>query len=478
MAFSTSPASPEGRAMDREDYRALFNPRAVAVVGASNNPLKLGYSVYENLKDYPKGNVYPINPRERVVQGSLAYPSLHEVPEPLDLVVITVPREHVEELVRQAGEKGARVAVVITAGFSEVGGEGRELERKLIATARKAGVRVLGPNCVGVMNLKAGLNATFIKAPRPGGMAFLSQSGALAAGLVYRMDSQGGGLSKFASLGNMADLVFEDFLPHLSRDPDVKTIGLYVEGVRSGRAYMEALREATRHKPTVVLKGGKTPQGARAAGSHTGSLAGEYRVFRAATLQSGALVAEGLEEFLAMAQGLEQPLPRGRRVAVLTNAGGPGVLMVDELVRRGLEIAHLSPETVDALRSFLPPAASTANPVDMVASARGNDYWRATRLILQDPGVDMLIAISVVPTFAGIRGVDHADGIRRGVRDARVEKPVLALFMAGRVAEEARLALASNGVPVFETPGEAAAAAWALAWRAGLVGAWPGAPVP
>lgn len=453
-----------------EVYRALFNPRTIAVAGASNNPNKLGYSVFENLLKYPHGRVYPINPRETTVQGRRAYSSIRELPDSIDLAVVTVPREHVARVVEEAAEKGAKAAVVITAGFSETGGEGARLERELVEKARGFGVRLVGPNCVGVMNVHAGLNATFIKTPPPGPTALLSQSGALAAGLIYMMEEGGGGLSKFVSLGNMADLGFEELLPHLARDPQVASIGLYVEGVRRGREFLKALGEASKEKPTIVLKGGRTPKGARAASSHTGSLAGEYRVFQAAVRQARAFIVEDVRELLSTTSAFSQPLPRGGRVAVLTNAGGPGVLTVDELSRRGLEVPSLTPFTQEALRAFLPPAASVANPVDMVASARGEDYRRAASLLLRDPNIDILVAVSVVPTFAGITGEEHARGIMEAVRgEEGAGKPVIALFMGGRVAEGARRILVEAGIPVYETPREAAAAAWALAWRAGAL---------
>ena len=442
------------------DY--FFKPKGIAVIGASNDPLKLGYEVFKNLKKYKDGRVYPVNVKDEEVQGVKAYKNVKDIPDEVDLAVVVVPKRFVRGTVIDCGEKGVRGTIIITAGFGEVGEEGKKEERELVEIAREYGMRIVGPNCVGVMNTKDNMNATFVMDAKRGSIAFISQSGALGAGIIYKTVKEGIGFSKFVSIGNMADVDFSEFMEYLADTEEDKAIALYIEGLKDGRKFMDIAKRVTKKKPVIVLKAGKSESGARAASSHTGSLAGSWRIYEAAFKQSGVIVADTIDDMLSMARAFTQPLPKGDRVAVMTNAGGPGVLTADAIDRLGLKLADLQRGTIEELRSFLPPMAAVKNPVDMIASARGEDYYRTARLLLEDPNVDILISICVVPTFAGMTPTEHAEGVIRAMKEVNNGKPVLGLFMAGYVSEKAKELLEENGIPSYERPEDVAAGAYAL----------------
>lgn len=450
------------------DY--FFKPRGIAVIGASNDPLKLGYEVFKNLKKYKAGKVYPVNVKDEVVQGVKAYKNIKDIPGEVDLAIIVVPKRFVKGAIIDAGEKGVKGAVIITAGFGETGEEGKREERELVEIAHKYGMRIIGPNCVGVMNTQDDMNATFIMDAKKGSIAFISQSGALGAGIVYKTVKEGIGFSKFVSIGNMADVDFSELMEYLADTKEDKAIALYIEGLKDGRKFIDVAKRVTKKKPVIALKAGRSESGARAASSHTGSLAGSWKIYEAAFKQSGVLVADTIDDMLSMARAFTQPLPKGKRVAIMTNAGGPGVLTADAIDRKGLKLANLEEKTIEELRSFLPPMAAVKNPVDMIASARGEDYYRTAKLLLRDPNVDMLIAICVVPTFAGMTPTEHAEGVIKAVKEVNNGKPVLGLFMAGYVSEKAKELLEANGIPSYERPEDVAAGAYALVQQAKNVG--------
>lgn len=439
----------------------FFNPRSIAVIGASSDEKKLGFEVFKNLKNY-HGNVYPVNIKEEEVQGVKAYKNVKEIPDEVDLAIIIVPPKFVKQTVADCGEKGVKAIVIITAGFGETGEKGKKEEREIVEIAHKYGMRIIGPNCVGIMNTHANLNATFISVAKKGNIAFVSQSGALGAAIVYKAIKENIGFSKFISVGNMADVDFADLMEYLAGDEESKAIALYIEGVKDGKRFMEVAKKVNKKKPIIVLKAGKSESGAKAASSHTGSLAGSYAIYEAAFNQSGLLIANTIDEMLSMARAFTQPLPKGNKVAIMTNAGGPGVLTADEIDKYGLKLAQLKEETMQKLREFLPPMAAVKNPVDMIASARGEDYYKTAKLLLEDENVDLLIAICVVPTFAGMTITEHAEGVIRAMKELNNEKPVLALFMAGYVSEKAKELLEKEGIPAYERPEDVGIAAYAL----------------
>jgi len=366
----------------------FFRPSSVAVIGASRDPEKLGYAVLANLKEGGfSGALYPVNPKAEEILGLKAYPTVLDIPGPVDLAVIVIPYPLVPEALRQCGEKGVPAAVVISAGFREAGREGLERELELVQIARQYHIRLIGPNCLGVIDTHTPLNATFAAGMPPGGpIAFMSQSGALGTAVLDMAMAGRIGFSRFVSLGNKADVNEVDLLEAWENDPGSRVILAYIEGLPDGQKFMEVARRVTRKKPVVAVKSGVTRSGARAVSSHTGSLAGSEAAYHAAFWQAGVIRAESMEHLFDLALAFAyQPLPRGDRIAIVTNAGGPGILATDALEHAGLQLARLRPETVQALMADLPSAASAANPVDVLGDALADRYEHALRLVLADP---------------------------------------------------------------------------------------------
>ncbi|HHN93309.1 MAG TPA: hypothetical protein ENK17_00940, partial [Anaerolineae bacterium] len=391
----------------------FFHPRSVAVIGASRDPEKLGYSVLANLKEGGfTGQLYPVNPKADQILGLTAYPSILDIPAPVDLAVIVIPYPFVPAVLEQCGEKGVPSVVVISAGFREAGREGLERERELIETARKYDLRLIGPNCLGVIDTATPLNATFAAGMPPSGpIAFMSQSGALGTAVLDMALAGRIGFSKFVSLGNKADVSEIDLLEAWGDDPDSRVILIYVEGLPDGQRFIRVAREVTRHKPVVAIKSGVTKSGSRAVSSHTGSLAGSEAAYKAAFRQAGVIRATSMEALFDYARAFAyQPLLRGRRIGIVTNAGGPGILATDALEHAGLEIPRLTPETTAALMDYLPGAASAANPVDVLGDALADRYEYAIRRVLADPKIDGLIVIVTPQAMTEIEATAHAVG--------------------------------------------------------------------
>jgi len=417
--------------------------------------------VLANLKDGGfSGALYPVNPKAGEILGLKAYPTVLDIPGPVDLAVIVIPYPLVPEALRQCGEKGVPAAVVISAGFREAGREGLERELELVQIARQYHIRLIGPNCLGVIDTHTPLNATFAAGMPPGGpIAFMSQSGALGTAVLDMAMAGRIGFSRFVSLGNKADVNEVDLLEAWEDDPGSKVILAYIEGLPDGQKFMEVARRVTRKKPVVAVKSGVTRSGARAVSSHTGSLAGSEAAYHAAFRQAGVIRAESMEHLFDLALAFAyQPLPRGDRIAIVTNAGGPGILATDALEHAGLQLARLRPETVQALMADLPSAASAANPVDVLGDALADRYEHALRLVLADPGVDGVLVIVTPQAMTQIEETAHVVG--RVARET--EKPVLGCFMGeSRIAAGIAI-LQQYGIPNYPFPERAAAALAAM----------------
>ena len=456
----------------------FFRPRTVAVIGASRARGTIGGEVLHNLLSYGfTGPVVPVNPAAEVVQDVRAFPRVEDIPGPVDLAVVVVPAARVLEVAQGCAAKGVRGLVVISAGFAETGPDGQARQQELLRICRASGMRLIGPNCMGIVNTEPAvrLNATFAPAPPPEGrLGFLSQSGALGLAIMDYARTLGLGLSTFASVGNKADISTNDLLRYWQQDPRTDAILLYLESFGNPRKFSRIAREVARSKPIVAVKSGRSPAGARAAGSHTGAiLAASDVTVDALFRQAGVIRTDALEELFDVALLLAtQPLPSGLRVAILTNAGGPGILCADACVADGLEIAPLAEHTRAELRRLLPREASVANPVDMLASAPAEQYRAAMGILGRDPGVDALVVIFIPPLVT--RAEDVARAIVDGARELAGAKPVLTVFMQSRGAPPE---LQADGVrlPSYTFP-EAAARALARVARYGVWRTRPAQP--
>jgi len=432
----------------------FFNAKGVAILGASTNPKKLSYGILENLLTYGyQGGVYPVNPNADSILGKKAYPSIADVPDPVELAVVVLPVTVIMDTMRQIGERGIKNVVIITGGFKELGPEGAEIENSVKKLAKSYGMRVVGPNCVGTVDVCTGLNSTFIKGVPPAGpIAFISQSGAICGGVIDLIINSKIGFSHFASLGNEMDVTETDMLEYFAEEEDVKVIAMYVEGIQDGPRFMRVAREVSMKKPIVFLKAGKNDAGAKAVSSHTGSLAGSYAAYKSALKQAGVIEVSTINELFNLAWALgSQPLPKGKRVAITTNAGGAAALAADSLDFNGFELAKISQDNQARLREKLNPSAQISNPVDMLGSVSPEDYLWSLGNLDQDEGVDVLLPILVPQALVDTVGVAKA----WVEMSSQTEKTLLTCLMGERSTAESEQILNLNNVPVYPFPDQA-----------------------
>jgi len=438
------------------DLAPFFSPTGVAIIGASTNPRKLSHGILKNLSMYGyQGGIYPINPKADQILGMKCFPDISLVPDPVELAVIVLPAPMTPEVLRSCGERGLKAAIIISGGFREVGGSGIALEEECLQIARQFGMRVIGPNCVGTLDLHTGLNTTFIEGvPDTGSIGFISQSGAVCGGVVDYIADKQIGFSHFASLGNELDVDESDMLAFLGEHPKVKVITVYVEGIQDGEKFIRVASSVSRQKPIVVLKAGQSDAGAKAVSSHTGSLAGSYSAYQAAFEQAGIIEVDDMSALFDVAWALScQPLPEGNHVAIFTNAGGPAALASDGLAANGFELASISDVKQAELAKKLNPSAQVANPVDMLGGAEPDEFSHCLTTLLDDPGVDVFLPILVPQSLVDPEAVaqaivDNAD---------KTEKTVLACMVGERSLQKARRVLHKNNVPmnIFpKTPGK------------------------
>ncbi len=442
----------------------VLRPRRVAVIGASRTPNTIGHEIVSNLVGYGfTGTVFPVNPKADSIRTLKTYPTIGAVPDPVDMAVITVPKQHVLAVAEECGQAGVRGLTVISAGFREVGGEGVERERQLMEVVRRHRMRMIGPNCMGVLNADpaVSMNATFAPSMPPFGRAgFVSQSGAMGLSVLDYAKEYGIGISQFVSMGNKPDVSGNDLLLHWEHDPSIGLVLMYVENFGNPRKFLEIARRMTRTKPIIVVKSGRSKVGARAASSHTGALAASDALVDAMLSQAGVMRAESVEELFDLAMAFSgERTPRSRRTAVVTNSGGPGILAADALERVSVELPELAPETVARLKPLFPEEASLRNPLDMIASATPPGYRAALDALLDDPNVDSALAIFVPPL--GIRQADVAEAIA-SVAGAHPDKPVLAVLMGREGLPQGKAELHEVGVPAYIFPESAARALSAL----------------
>jgi acetate---CoA ligase (ADP-forming) len=434
------------------DLKFLFNPQQVAIIGASKSPQKIGYAILDNIiKSGYQGEIYPVNPRETEIEGRKCYCSIKDIGAPIEMAVISIPAAKVNQVARECGESGVKGLVVITAGFKEVGLEGSKLEQELLMICREFGMRMLGPNCVGLMDTHSPINASFANGfPNRGNISFISQSGAMLVSILDWSFEMGLGFSSFISLGNKADLNEVDFIESCANDPQTSVILCYIEDVTDGDRFVKVCTAAARKKPIVILKSGTSTAGAQAASSHTGALAGSNRAYDAAFKQCGILRAESMNDLFDLARAFSaQPLPLQPRVAIVTNAGGPAIVTTDAVEKNGLKMARFTKETIDLLRNNLPPAANIYNPVDLIGDARNDRYHFALDTVLQDKNVDS--ALVLLCPAAVTEPEETAKSIVELSRRYD-EKPVMAVYMGGKSLLAGKNYLTENGVPAFTFP--------------------------
>jgi acetyltransferase len=451
------------------NVKAIMEPKSIAVIGATERPGSVGRAVVTNILEGGfKGVLYPVNTNARSIISIRAYPSIGAIPDEVDMAVVIVPAPMVTNVVSDAADKGVKGVVVITAGFKEVGGKGRLLEEELKALVKARDIRLVGPNCLGVINTTASvsMNASFARhMPKPGNIALISQSGALCTAALDLAKGRNIGFSKFISFGNKADVSEIELLEYLGNDPDTGVILMYLEDITDGRRFMEVARKITyeMEKPMLAIKSGRSEEGARAASSHTGSLAGSDKAYDAIFLQSGIQRVEDVNEMFNHAVAFAQmPRPMGNRIAIVTNAGGPGIMTTDAAIRHNLKLARFTAKTENVLRESLPPTANIHNPVDVIGDADYRRYEAALRAVLDDPGVDGAIVVLTPQKMTDV--LETAQIVPKVMHG--ITKPVLCSFMGIVDVSEGVRYLEEHGIPNYSFP-EAAVRAFAAMARYG-----------
>lgn len=451
---------------EHQPLGAIFSPKTVAAIGATEKPNSVGRTVLRNLIANPfGGTVFPVNPKRSSILGIKAYPTIASVPEPVDLAIVAIPASGVPAAIRECADAGVKGAIVLSAGFKEIGAEGVELERQLLAEAHRGKMRIIGPNCLGVMNPILGLNATFApNIARPGNVGFISQSGALCTAVLDWSFRENVGFSAFVSIGSMLDVGWGDLIYYLGDDPNTQSIAIYMESIGDARAFLSAAREVAIAKPIIVIKVGRTEAAAKAAASHTGALTGSDEVLDAAFRRSGVLRVDSIDDLFNMTEILaKQPRPQGRRLTIVTNAGGPGVLSTDALISGGGELAPLSASTLASLDPILPPHWSHSNPIDILGDADPQRYAQSLEVVAADPNTDGLLVVLTPQAMS-----DPAETARQVVETLKPlsnsGKPLLASWMGGAEVAAGEEILNQASIFTFPYP-DTAARIFNLMWR-------------
>lgn len=440
-----------GRSLLQESaLEKFFNPRSVVVVGAAREEGKVGHVIFDNLLKEFSGPVYPVNPKADFIHSHRCYPDLASLPGPAELAVIVIPSKFVPKILEECGAAGIRNVVIISAGFKETGIDGARLEKEASEIAAKHGIRFIGPNCLGIINTANELNASFAGAvPKKGNIAFMSQSGALCTSILDWAKGEGLGFSKFVSLGNKADVSEIELLTYWRDDAFTNVITSYIEGIKNGREFLDVAKEVGEKKPIIAIKAGSTEAGARAVSSHTGTLAGSENIYNAAFRQAGIVKAATVEALFDYALGFSsQPSPEGRRIAIVTNAGGPGIMATDACERAGLQLTQFTFETIERLKKILPAEASIYNPVDVLGDALSQRYKEATEIVLKDENVDSVLIILTPQAMTEIKETAKVLSEIRGT----IDKPMFTCFMGKSAVLEGIELLKSNKIPNYTFP--------------------------
>jgi acetyltransferase len=438
-----------GLDMKMKKLEEFFSPKSIAVVGASNDKKKVGYGVFRNIITSSfKGDVYAVNQKRKIIQGKKSYLSVKEIQKEVDIVIIATPANTVPIILKECGEKKVKGAVIMSSGFMEAGKHGEDLTKSIVELSKKYEIRIMGPNCMGFMRPSINLNASFAKkSPKPGNIAFISQSGALGSSTLDWALKNELGFSFFASLGSMIDISFDDIINFLSNDKDTESIVIYMESLKNAKDFMNVARDFSLNKPIILLKAGKSNEGKKAALSHTGNLTGDDEVFDAVFKKVGIVRVDNIDNLFDCAKTLsKQKRPKGNRLAIITNAGGPGVVSTDLLIKKGGELARLDNQSILKLSKFLPNNWSHSNPVDLLGDAKEEDYKRAIKVCLNDKNVDGILILLTPQTMT------DPLKIAKSIISIKSNKLILASFMGGETVAQSKELLEKNNIPTFPFP--------------------------
>ncbi|UYP48729.1 Acetate--CoA ligase [ADP-forming] II subunit alpha [Candidatus Lokiarchaeum ossiferum] len=446
----------------------FFNPKSIAVIGATNNPKKFGNAVTKNLLKTPQLPVqlYFISKGTKEINHTPTFLSIRDIQDKIDLAIILVPAKFVESVIDECILKQVQRIIIVTAGFGEIDAQGKSLESIIAMKCRSAGIRVIGPNCVGIENVDIGLNASFIQTPYKGNISMVSQSGSFGGACIWEWYEQNIGCSKFANLGNQIDINFIDILKYYKEDKNSEVIAIYVEAIKEGRDFFNELKEITPYKPVIIQKGGRNPTGLAAASSHTGSIATNYNIFKTAVEQAGCVLCENMPDYITALKTFSQlPIPKGGRIAVSTSSGGSSVLFCDHAENFGLKLIDFSKTFIEKVRPHLIPLVKYVNPLDMIAGATEEQYYIVTKAMLEDPEIDIVVPCSLVPPFMDFEPQAHLRGIVRAWDETHRVKPVIPLMVFSEGFQEIKDLQKKSHIPVFFNPRETALAAKFLVER-------------
>ena len=439
----------------------FFNPKTIAVIGATSNPKKFGNAVTVNLLKNPslQSELFLVSRNSQEISGVKCYKSILEIPTDIDVAIILVPAKVIDEVIDQCIKKNVKGVIIITAGFGEINKEGKKKEIEIAQRCNNAGIRVMGPNCVGIQNLDTGLNASFIQTAPLGNTGMVSQSGSFGCAIFYAMEREYIGCSKFANIGNGIDVSFSEILEFLKNDEKTQIICVYIETIENGRKFLETVRDITPIKPIVLLKGGRTNLGMKAASSHTGSIATNYKMLKASLKQSGTVLCESTLDFITALKTFSfLPLPQGEKIGILTNSGGSSVLFSDKAEHFKLKFAEFSHTLINKISTYLIPLVKIVNPLDMIGGADENTYYNITKLMLEDPNINIVVACVVIPPFLEMKSDEHYRGILRAWNDTERKKPLIPLIMFGEEFKELKELSKNEKSTIFFTPHDAALA--------------------
>ena len=450
----------------------FFYPKTIAVIGATSNPKKFGNAVTINILENKnlQSEIFLVSNKSQEISGLKCYKSILEIPKDVDIAIILVPARVIDEVIDQCIEKMVKGIIIITAGFGEINEEGKKKEHEIIAKCKEAGIRIMGPNCVGIQNLDIGLNASFIQTAPTGNIGMISQSGSFGCAIFYAMEREYIGCSKFANIGNNIDVSFNDILEFFNSDQNIRIISIYMETIENGRDILKTIKKTVLEKPIMVLKGGRTSFGMKAASSHTGSIATNYKMLKTSIKQAGAVLCENTNDFITALKTFSYlPIPKGERIGVLTNSGGCSVLFSDKAEEFNLKLTEFSNGFKEKISPYLIPLVKLVNPLDMIGGADETTYYNITKIMLEDPNIDIVVACVVIPPFLEMKSDEHYRAIIHAWNDTGREKPLIPLIMFCEEFKNIREHSRKEKATIFFTPHDAAFAIKLLSDRMKLM---------